>query len=306
MIENPELCGKSENASRSRKDFRGDLPAHEVHLWFAYPDEWEAPALIASARAVLETAEVARMERLLLPEARRLFLVSHFLVRMALSHYADRSPAQWRFTRNDHGKPRVDPAVEASAPTFSLAHTTGVAVVGVTRGRDIGVDVERRDRPVDARGLVRRFFSPVETVELGKLPSARLRDRFFLTWTLKEAYIKALGRGLSLPLRSFGFRLVGRRPYRIGFTGLPETEAEETGAWRFALIESRTPYITALGVASDPSRAVTIRCWRMDPSGEAAPLAVAPVGLSPGVICRPSEKAASVPDGSPAADLGNP
>lgn len=267
-----------------------ELAAGEVHLWFVFSGEGDDPELIASARDVLDGGEIARMERLRFPEDRRLFLVSHLLVRMALSHYADRTPAQWRFIRNGHGKPQVDPAMGVSPLTFNLAHSAGIAVVGVTKERDIGVDVERRDRRVNARGLIRRFFSPAEAAELGKLPSARLRDRFFLTWTLKEAYIKALGRGLSLPLRSFGFQLAGRRPYRIGFAGFRGTEGEEAGTWRFALIEPRPPYIAAIGVASDPAQGVTLRCCRMEPSGEAVPLACLPsacptIALSVGVSC---------------------
>jgi 4'-phosphopantetheinyl transferase len=281
MIKNPELLAKP----------FFDLSEGEVHLWFALPGEFNDPVLVASARDVLDSGEIARMERFRFPEDRRLFLVSHLLVRMALSHYAERSPVQWRFVRNDHGKPQIDPAMGASSLTFSLAHTAGVAVVGVTKERDIGVDVERRDRRVNARGLIRRFFSPAEAAELGKLPSARLRDRFFLYWTLKEAYIKALGRGLSLPLHSFGFQLAGRRPYRIGFTGFPGAEeGKVAGTWRFALISPRPPYIAAMGVASDPAQGVTLRCYRVEPSGEAAPLACVPfvcqtIALSAGVNC---------------------
>ncbi len=267
-----------------------NLSEGEVHLWFAYPDEWEETALIASARDILDGGEIARSERFHIPVHRRLFLVSHLLVRMALSHYADHSPAQWRFVRNDHGKPQIDPAIGASSLTFSLAHTAGIGVVGVTRGRDIGVDVERRDRRVNARGLIRRFFSPAEAVGLGKLPSACLRDRFFFTWTLKEAYIKALGRGLSLPLSSFGFQLAGRRPYRIGFTGFPGAEGKEAGPWRFALIEILPHYIAALSVACDPTTVVALRCCQAVWPGEAAPLACVPfvspiIALSAGVTC---------------------
>jgi 4'-phosphopantetheinyl transferase len=254
-----------------------ELSEGAVHLWFAYPDEWEETALIASAYGILDAGEIARMERLHFPAHRRLFLVSHLLVRMALSQYADRSPAQWQFVRNDYGKPRIDPAMGVSSLTFSLAHTAGIAVLGVTRERDIGVDVERRDRRVNARGLIHRFFSPAEAAELGKLPSARLCVRFPLYWTLKEAYIKGLGRGLSLPLHSFGFHLSGIRPYRIGFTDISGAEEEDAGIWHFALIEPRPPYIVAVAAASYPVRGVTLRCCRAVWPGEAAPLPCVPI-----------------------------
>ncbi len=84
-----------------------ELPEGEVHLWFAYPDEWEETALIESARAILDAGEIARSELFHLPEHRRLFLASHLLLRTTLSRYADIPPGAWRFTANDHGKPRV-------------------------------------------------------------------------------------------------------------------------------------------------------------------------------------------------------
>ncbi|MHB9097256.1 MAG: 4'-phosphopantetheinyl transferase family protein [Syntrophales bacterium] len=261
------------------------LPDGEVHLWCLFPGEADDPRLIEAAPGFLDAEELIRLKRIRVPGARRLFLAGRILVRTALSRYADRPPADWRFVRSRDGKPGIDPLPGPSDLTFNLAHTAGAAFLAVTRGREVGVDVERRDRAVKARELVRRYFSPAEKVVLQKLPEGRLGDRFFLYWTLKEAAVKALGRGLALPLDSFGFQLAGRRPYRIGFTGFPGAEGEEAGTWRFALISPRPPYLAALGVASDLARGVTLRCFRVEPSGEAAPLAVTPVGLSPGVTC---------------------
>ena len=213
-----------------------ELPEGEVHLWFAYPDEWEEPALTASARGILDAGEIARSEWFRFPAHRRLFLASRLLLRTTLSRYAEIPPEAWRFVTNDHGKPRVAPEAGLSAPAFNLAHTAGIAAVAVTGGRDVGVDVENRDRRVQARQLIDRFFAPEEAAELGKLPAADLCDRFFLTWTLKEAYIKALGRGLAQPLDSFAFHLAGERPLRIDFSAAPPQDPRK---WRFAA--RRTP-----------------------------------------------------------------
>src|SRR5512140_2483909 len=130
-----------------------ELPEGEVHLWFAYPDEWEEPALIGSARAILEAGEIARSERLHSPALRQLFLTSRLLLRTTLSRYADIPPEAWRFAANEHGKPRVVPEAGRSAPAFNLAHTAGVAAVAVASGRDVGVDVESRGRHVQAERL---------------------------------------------------------------------------------------------------------------------------------------------------------
>jgi 4'-phosphopantetheinyl transferase len=247
----------------------------EVHLWCAFPDEWEDPGLVAQASRILDAEEIDRMERIRFAEGRRLFGVSHLLVRVALSNYADRHPGQWRFVRNGHGKPRVDPESGPASLSFNLAHTEGLAIMAVTSAGDVGVDVERRDRPVGARRLVSRFFSPEEIAALGKLPAARLQERFFLHWTLKEAAIKALGRGLLVPLDSVGFHLSGRRPYGIAISGAGLPDAER---WRFALLEPRPPYVAALAVRADPARALILRSHRLSPSGEVTPLTVRLIG----------------------------
>ena len=257
-----------------------DLSESEIHLWFAFPGETGDLQKPASAGPVLDDGEETRMKRLHFPDGRRLFGVSHTLVRTALSRYSEISPQKWRFVENAHGKPLIDPDFDSSPLRFSLSHTKGLAVVAVTGGADVGVDVERADRFVDAARLSSRFFSPEETTALQELSPDRLRERFFLYWTLKESYIKARGLGLSLPLDSFSFRLAGEIPFRIGFSG---DDSSDPGDWRFALLRPLPQYAVAVGVSSARPDPVRIRCFRTLPSGEISPLSFEPVGLSPGV-----------------------
>jgi 4'-phosphopantetheinyl transferase len=256
-----------------------ELPEGEVHLWFSCPDDWEETDLTGSARAILEAGEIARSERFHLPVHRRLFLASRILLRTTLSRYADIPPGAWRFVANDHGKPRVAPEAGLPAPSFNIAHTAGIAVAAVTNGRDVGVDVESRGRHVQARRLADRFFAPNEAAELGKLPPAELRNRFFLHWTLKEAYIKALGRGFAQPLQSFAFRLTEERPHRIAFSATPPRDPRK---WRFALVEPRPRFIAAVCVAAERAKAGRLACYHAMPAGGATPLVCDPVGLSDG------------------------
>jgi 4'-phosphopantetheinyl transferase len=259
-----------------------DLPDGVVHLWFAFPDEWEDPALTGSARHLLGEEEMNQMEKFHFPEHKRSYLTSHLLLRTTLSRYSELLPKSWRFIYNDHGKPRLDPGLGAIPLCFSLSHTKGISVVGVTRGREIGVDVEQAGRPVKAAELSRRFFSPEENAALEKLPPGRLQEQFPLYWTLKEAYIKALGRGLSHPLDSFSFRLTGKRPHRIDFS---EEQTQAPDAWRFALIAPRPRSVVALCVASATDQAaIELSCALALPSGETKPLKGLPLGLSAGVV----------------------
>ena len=220
------------------------------------------------------------MARLHFPEGRHLFGVSHTLVRTTLSRYSEIPPGEWRFVKNAHGKPSIDPDLDSSPLRFSLAHTRGLAVVAVTERADVGADVERADRIVDAAKLSSRFFSPEEAAALQEMPPDRLRGRFFLYWTLKESYIKARGLGLSLPLASFSFRLAGECPFRIDFSG---DDPRDPGEWRFAALRPLPQYVAAVGVAPGRPGPVRIRCYHTLPSGEISPLSLETVGLSPGV-----------------------
>ncbi len=272
-----------------------NLSESEIHLWFAFPGETGDPQKPAAAGPVLDDGEKARMERRRFPDGRRLFGVSHTLVRTALSCYGKIPPEAWRFVENAHGKPVIDPDLDSSPLSFSLTHTKGLAVVAVTGGADVGMDVERADRFVDAARLSSRFFSPEEITALQELSPDRLRERFFLYWTLKESYIKARGVGLSLPLDSFSFRLAGEIPFRIGFSGDNPDEPEE--GWRFALLRPLPQYLAAVGVFSARQDPVRIRCFHALPSGEILPLSFEPVGLSPGVEMNedPSKKRMTFP-----------
>ncbi len=250
----------------------------EVHLWFAYPDEWE-PALTESAHGILDAGEIARLERFRFPAHRQLFLASRLLLRTTLSRYAEIPPEAWRFVANEHGKPRIVAEAGPSALAFNLAHTAGVAVVAVANRRDVGVDVENRDRRVQARRLIDRFFAPEEAAELGKLSPAELCERFFLTWTLKEAYIKALGRGFAQPLDSFAFRLTRERPCRIDLSAAPPQDPQK---WRFAVVEPRPRFFAAVCAAADGPESIRLRCYKTLPEGGAAPLLCEPLGFSSG------------------------
>jgi 4'-phosphopantetheinyl transferase len=257
-----------------------ELLEGDVHLWFAYPDEWEEQALVESARAVLDAEEIARSEPYHFPAHRQLFLLSRLLLRTTLSRYADAPPGAWRFVANEHGKPRVAPEAGPSVPAFNLAHTSaGVAVVAVTSGREVGVDVESRSRHVQAERVTARFFASEEAAELGKLSYVEIRKRFFLTWTLKEAYTKALGRGFAQPFDSFSFRLTEKRPHRIAFSAPP---GQDPSKWRFAVVEPRPRFITAVCLAAGGCESICLRCYRALPAGGSAALSCKTLALSEG------------------------
>jgi 4'-phosphopantetheinyl transferase len=113
-----------------------------------------------------------------------------------LSTYADVDPADWKFRAARHGKPNISAPKKFGSLRFNLTHTRGLVICLVSRSREVGVDAEEISRKVDVDQVARHFFSKREQAALAVLPAPRRKRRFFEFWTLKEAYLKARGRGL--------------------------------------------------------------------------------------------------------------
>jgi 4'-phosphopantetheinyl transferase len=183
------------------------LAADELHLRFARFDDLDAAEPWQSWSRLLDPTETNRAARFMFERDRRTYVLSHALVRTMLSHFANVDPAAWRFEANAQGKPRIAEPIGYEWLRFNLSHTRGGVLCGVARDVELGVDVETMDRATDHLGLCERYFSPAETAALRSAPTERQRDMFFRFWTLKEAYIKARGLGLAIPLDAFTFEL---------------------------------------------------------------------------------------------------
>jgi 4'-phosphopantetheinyl transferase len=209
------------------------LPADEVHLWYLLPDAITDAGLLAAYDGLLAPAERARRDRYLFEHSRRESLLTRALVRATLSRYAPVAPAAWAFCENAYGRPEIDPAAhgEHVALRFNLSNTRGLIACVVARDRELGVDVEDTERASETVGIADRFFSPREVAALRALPAAQQRQRFFDYWTLKEAYIKARGMGLAIPLDQFSFLLDEGAPIRIAFD--PRL-GDDAATWQFA------------------------------------------------------------------------
>lgn len=154
---------------------------------------------IEQALGVLSEDERRRAARYRFPAHRRRFLASRAGLRAILAMYLGRDPRAIELTAGAFGKPRVadPPGIE-----FNLAHSGDVALVAVTRGRPVGVDVERMRRGIPYERLAERFFAPSEAAALRRLPPAVRSAGFFACWTRKEAWLKASGQGLERGLPS--------------------------------------------------------------------------------------------------------
>lgn len=128
--------------------------------------------------------------------------MSHGLLRLALAAATGEAPRSFRFEAGPHGKPAITTPRLPRRLEFNMSHTRGLVACATAWDRALGIDVEHVDRRVDFAPLARRYFAELETRELEALDGDPKRRRFFELWTIKEAYLKARGAGLALPLAS--------------------------------------------------------------------------------------------------------
>jgi 4'-phosphopantetheinyl transferase len=225
-------------------------------VWLAFPEAITDPALLATYEALMNPEERCKQRRLHFERDRHCSLVTRALVRTTLSRYAGVPPESWVFKVNDYGRPDLAPGQCEADLRFNLSHTHGLVACAVTLGREVGVDVENVQRPGETVTIADRYFSPTEVRALRALPDAMRRDRFFEYWTLKEAYIKARGMGLALPLDQFSFLLDGRATIGIAFSG---GIADDPAAWQFELFRPTPAHRLAVAVRRGSGGKLAIR-----------------------------------------------
>ena len=220
------------------------LPPDEVHVWTASRD---APDEVVEAmRSLLDDDERRRADRFAFPHDRRRFAVGRGLLRTILGRYLDRPPETLRFVANAHGKPGLDPASGADdSIRFNLAHSGPWVVYALTLGREIGVDIERIRPKFGGFAIAERFFAPAEVAALRALPDDSRPLAFFHGWTRKEAYIKAKGKGLALPLDEFEVAIDPDRPAALLAT---PPDPPEAARWRLVELPADPGYVSAVCV----------------------------------------------------------
>ncbi|MEQ1968611.1 4'-phosphopantetheinyl transferase superfamily protein [Xenorhabdus nematophila] len=178
----------------------------EVHLWFSYPQEINSPFLLSEYLAMLNEDEKIKYSSFKFERDRHQYLITRALVRCTLSHYEKNiTVGQWQFSSNQYGKPFVVTSLLTTPISFNISHTKGLIVLGLCSGCEIGIDAEKTSRKLKYLDIMDRFFSEQECRDLELLPPDFRTARFYDLWTLKEAYIKARGMGLFLPLDQFSF-----------------------------------------------------------------------------------------------------
>ncbi len=226
-----------------------DVLVDEAHVWRAWLDQpaWRVQAL---AR-FLSADERQRAEQYRFERDRVRFIVGRGLLRTILGKYLRIEPGDIRFAYGAFGKPTLEKPVGRKRLQFNVAHSGELALYAFTRDRAIGVDVERCRPLPDAGQLVERFFSSQEAVTWRRLLPYEQPAAFFNCWTRKEAFIKAVGDGLSHPLDQFAVSLTPGEPARL-LQASGDPEAAST--WELHALTPADGYVAALAVKRPPCR----------------------------------------------------
>jgi len=239
------------------------LADDEVRVYYTSCSGIADATLLDDYRRLLCRDELERLQRFVFERDRHQFLVAHALLRTSLSRHVDVAPQDWRFATNRFGRPEVE-TDDGSVPVrFNLSHSGTLCACAVTATRAVGIDTEEVDATIDL-GLADRFFSTTEAAALRSLPDDERIAAFFDYWTLKEAYVKACGLGLSLPLKSFTFhRHASDRAVEISFEGVEDDSAE----WQFWRLHLQHGYRGALAVQLSRDLELTLAVEDVTPTG---------------------------------------
>jgi 4'-phosphopantetheinyl transferase len=190
----------------------------------------------------LSADETQRAIRFHFPADRDRFIAAHGILREILGRYLRYKPSELAFSVNQYGKP----ALVNSDLEFNLSHSGDFALLAITQGRKIGVDVERIRTNMELENIASHNFSRLEISELMALPPEQREIGFFNCWTRKEAYIKAHGLGLSLPLDSFDVSLSPDQP--VIFRAARHNNSQESIRWTLCSLDINPNYAGALAV----------------------------------------------------------
>jgi 4'-phosphopantetheinyl transferase len=224
------------------------IVGREVHAW---PVLIRGPnAVVAECESFLSPEEITRAAAFVFEDLRRSFLLSRGALRFLIGRYLRISPEKVLLIHNSHGKPSLAHPKGTSKPfEFNASHSGEIALFAFTTGCELGVDVEQV-RPLEGMARVAsQFFSREESEDLFSLPLVEREQAFFLCWTRKEAYVKAIGHGLSIPLDSFQVTLRPGEPAR--FLHL-DHDASLAQAWMLHNLEVTTGYAAALAYRDTP------------------------------------------------------
>jgi len=217
-------------------------PGEDAHCWLVDVDE---PAA-TQAEETLSSDERTRAAKFRFDIHRSRFVAARSALRKILGRYLKQTPASIRFAYGEQGKPFL----ESGGVGFNVSHSGGYALIAVTSGVEVGIDIERVNPERSDEPIARRFFASEEADRLAALPAEQRVPSFFRCWTRKEAYIKAVGGGLSVGLSSFTVSFAPGEPAALLSV---RGGASEAARWSMYEIPAPKGYEASLAIEGRPN-----------------------------------------------------
>jgi phosphopantetheinyl transferase len=253
--------------------------ASDVHIWCRSTEALDGEA-VRSADQHLSFEERVRRDRFHFEADRRDFTIAHDLLRRALSKQTGIAAADLRFATSGHGKPSIDSAdPQLRALSFSLSHTRGLVACAVTSHAPLGIDVEPVGRSQNDQEIANRYFSEKEAEWLRCSPDELRSVRFAELWTLKEAFLKAIGVGLSGSLADASFSFDELAPIEFSTSSTIRSHG-----WHFALFEPMFNLRLGIAICNAPAPRFFIR------QGEDEGHSFVPIRASASFLTPPSRQ----------------
>jgi 4'-phosphopantetheinyl transferase len=225
-----------------------ELANNEIHVWRASLASDETT--LRRFQSSLADDERARADRFVFERDRNRFVAARGILRQLLAGYIRRSPSELQFGYGPQGKPLLVRNETTSALEFNISHSHDMALFAFAKKRSLGIDVELLRPEFAGEDIAKRYFSAAEIEELQALPPELRAEAFFLCWTRKEAYIKARGEGLQIPLTSFSVSLT---------PGQPETlHSSDHLRWSLISLRPARQYVAAV---IGEGKGWTLRQW---------------------------------------------
>jgi 4'-phosphopantetheinyl transferase len=228
------------------------LPEGEVHVWRTGLDITVFD--IGRLRRILSPDEQERADRFHFEADRRRSIIGRGHLRLLLGEILGLPADSLQFDYDEFGKPRLMPT-QRLALQFNVSHSGDLILIAISIGRAVGVDVERIRTDLDLDGVAARFFSANERKTLASLAGPGRYEAFFTCWTRKEAYLKARGVGLSLPLDQFDVSFLPDEEPRLLAT---RHDPPDAGRWGLRALGLSGGYVAALAAQGSNWK---LKCW---------------------------------------------
>ena len=230
-----------------------ELSENEVHVWRASLQVSNHE--YSMMQRVLSDNEHAHALRFAFEKDRRRWVIAHGVLRRLLSRYLLVETGYIQFSSNPYGKPAVSSPPRGERLHFNMAHSVDLALYAFSYNQPVGIDVEYMREDVEFEPLARSYFSAREYATLQTLPTQLQQEAFFLCWTRKEAYLKAKGKGLSIPLTTFDVSLIPGEPAALLSS---QEDVNAPGRW---LLFDLAPGVNYAGALAVDGVGKKISCW---------------------------------------------